>query len=241
MAKLKITATDSSGQVHDRYVRPTYINGAYTGGTGGNTTQAGRQISPQVKVGSNAVAAGSILAQKGAHKFKATDNAGHTSVCTLVNLATPTAQNTMSIQLFLANITGVAVAAANVAGGATSATVSWTSGLTGPVKTPRVGDYILGLTGFGNISATAAQVTSVVSSTSVTVAATGNVASQTGLSVSDYTFASRISNNYVWDWTSDGYQDSTNGSSFYSSGMNPNRFRYHLAAVDNTFIQVQYA
>ena len=244
MAKLKITATDSSGQIHDRYTRPTSINSALTGGTGGKTNQTGRQISPQVKVGSNAVASGSILAQKGAHKFRALDTTGATGnsgICTLVNLATPTASNTMSIKMFLANITGVAVAAANVAGGATGATVSWTSGLTGPVKTPRVGDYILGLTGFGNISATAAQVTAVVSSTSVTVAATGNVAAQSGLTASDYTFVSRISNNYVWDWTSDGYQDSTSGSSFYSSGFNPNRFRYHLADVDNTFVMVQYA
>ena len=47
MAKLKITATDTSGQIHDRYTSKQYINGAYTGGTGGLTSQVGRQIQGQ--------------------------------------------------------------------------------------------------------------------------------------------------------------------------------------------------
>ena len=240
MAKLKITATDSSGQIHDRYARQGQQGGAYVGGTGGDTGQAGRQIQGTSFIKGTSAQACFISAQKGAHKFRVQDALTNKGICTLTNLLTPTA-GLMNIKVTLSNITGVAVAAANVAGGATGATISWTSGLTGPVKTPRVGDYISGLTGFGNISATAAQVTAVVSSTSVTVAATGNVASASGQTVADYTFASKISNNYVWDWTSDGYSDSTSGSSFYPSGMNPNRFRYHLATADSTFVMVQYA
>lgn len=242
MAKLKITATDTSGQIHDRYTGPESINGAFVGGTGGKNNQAGRQIQANVKVGSNSATTGNIIAQKGSHKFRVTDNANpnNAGTCTLVNLGTPTASNTMSIKLTLSNITGVSLAAANVVGNATSTTVSWTSGLVGPLA-PRVGDLISGIVA-GNVSPTAAVVTSVVSSTSVTISTTGNVASQSSISASAYTFASKIGNRYVWDWTSDGQPDSTNGSTtFYTNGYNPTRFRYHLATPDSTFIQVAYA
>ena len=54
MAKLKITQSSSITNVTypkpiaDRYTGPQSINGAYVGGTGGDTGQAGRQIQGQV-------------------------------------------------------------------------------------------------------------------------------------------------------------------------------------------------
>ena len=95
MGKLKIQQT-SGGIVHDRYVSPTLIGDNHIGGVGGNTNQAASTIQPTVKIGSNSAASGYIIAQKGAHKFRVTDGS-HTGICTLVNLATPTAANTMSI------------------------------------------------------------------------------------------------------------------------------------------------
>ena len=95
MGKLKIQQT-SGGIVHDRYVSPTLIGGNHIGGVGGNTNQVAPAIQPTVKIGSNSAASGYIIAQKGAHKFRVTDGS-HTGICTLVNLATPTAANTMSI------------------------------------------------------------------------------------------------------------------------------------------------
>ena len=240
MAKLKITQTDSSGQIHDRYTSKQYINGAYVGGTGGDTGQVGRQIQGQSFVAGSSSQQCFIIAQKGSHKFRVQDALTANGVCTLANTPSPVAGQ-MNILLTLNNITGVSVAAANVAGGATNATISWTSGLTGPVATPRVGDYINGLTGFGNISSYV-QVTGVVSSTSVTVAATGNVAAASGQTVATNAYASKINNKYVWDWTSDGTPGSSSGTqTFMTSGFNPTRYRYHLATPDATFIQVQYA
>jgi hypothetical protein len=97
---------------------------------------------------------------------------------------------------------------------------------------PRVGDYIIGAT--GNVQV--ALVTAVNAVGNVTVATTGNVLGQTGVSISTCAYASRISNKYVHDSGSDGsLSTSING------GYNPNKFRYHLAAPDSTFIQVNYA
>ena len=66
------------------------------GGVGGLTSLSGNQIQPTVKIGSASAASGSIIAQKGRTKFRVTDgtNIGN---CYLVNLATPTVANTMSI------------------------------------------------------------------------------------------------------------------------------------------------
>jgi len=98
MGKLKIQQTNSvtTSQLHDRYASPITINGNHIGGVGGNTNQATPTIQPTVKIGSNSAASGYIIAQKGAHKFRVTDGS-HTGICTLVNLATPTVANTMSI------------------------------------------------------------------------------------------------------------------------------------------------
>ena len=103
MAKLKIQHT-SGGIVHDRYASPITISGNHIGGVGGDTSQAVSTIATTVKIGTNSAASGYILHQKGAHKFRVTDGT-HTGVCTLVNLATPTAANTMSIIVTKQNAT----------------------------------------------------------------------------------------------------------------------------------------
>jgi hypothetical protein len=227
MAKLKIKQTDSSGQAHDSFVSPTLINGNHYGGVGGSTSQSGLQIKPTVFVNGSA-AAGSILAQKGAHKFRVTDGT-NTGTCTLTNAvdASLTAGQ-MNLWANVCIIPSAAMAAANVAGGATSTYVTWTAGATiGPVSTPRVGDYITGFTS-SSVGASGAQVTAVNTASNVTVALTGNVAASTVLA-NTMTLVSRISNKFISDFISDGTPDSTSGTvTYYSSGNNPTKFRYVL-------------
>ena len=240
MAKLKITHT-SGGQLRDRYTGPHYINGAYVGGTGGLTSQTGRQIQGQSYINGASSQTCSILAQKGAHKFRVQDALGNKGICTLMNSPNVTAGK-MNILITL-NGGAANIAAANVAGGASSATVTFDTrtAVTGPVTFPRVGDYVIWTSPSANIGSVV-QVTGVTGTTSFTIGVTGNVSATTGLSVTTNTYASKINNKYVWDWTSDGYQDSSNGTiTFMTSGYNPTRFRYHLATQDATFVKVQYA
>jgi len=240
MAKLKITHT-SGGQLRDRYTGPHYINGAYVGGTGGLTSQTGRQIQGQSYINGASSQQCSILAQKGAHKFRVQDANGVKGTCTLVNSPSPTAGK-MNILITL-NGGAANIAAANVAGGATSATVTFDTRttVTGPVRFPRVGDYVIWTSPSANIGSVV-QVTGVTGTTSFTIGTVGNVAASTGTAVTTNTYASKINNRYVWDWTSDGQMDSTSGTTtFMTSGFNPNRYRYHLATQDATFVQVQYA
>jgi hypothetical protein len=220
MAKLKITQTDSSGQIHDRYTSQQYINGAFVGGTGGLTSQIGRQIQGQVYVTGGSSTTGSILAQKGRKSFRVTDGT-NTGDCTLVNNPNLTAGQ-MNILVTL-NTAAANIAAANVAGGATSTTVTYDTrtAITGPVQMPRVGDYVIWTSPSANIGSVV-QVTAVNGTTSFTIGTVGNVAASTGTVVSTCTYASRISNKFVHDY-------------------NPNKFRYHLSAPDATFVQVQYA
>jgi len=216
MAKMKITNTDSSGQIHDRYTSQQYINGAYVGGTGGLTSQVGRQIQSQVFVPGGSSTTGSILAQKGRKAFRVTDGT-NTGECILVNSASPTSGQ-MNILVTLNNSTA-AIAAANVAGGATSTTVTFSS-VTGPVSLPRVGDYLnFGTAPSANIGIFV-QVTAMNGSTA-TIGTVGNVAASS-VSTGVCTYASRISNKFVHDYS-------------------VTKYRYHLATPDSTFVQVQYA
>jgi hypothetical protein len=236
MAKgLKITKTQTDGTIVNRYTGPQYINGAYVGGTGGLTSQTGRQIQGQSFINGASSQQCSILAQKGAHKFRVQDALSNKGVCTLVNSPNPTAGQ-MNILLTL-SIGAANVAAANIAGNATSTTVTidTRSTLVGPVTFPRVGDYVSWTSPSANI-ASFTQVTAVSGTSSFTIGTTGNVPAAPGTTVSLCTYASRITNKYVYDYSSDGsLSDSIAG------GYNYNKFRYHLATPDGTFIQVQYA
>lgn len=220
MAKLKITNTDASGQIHDRYTGPEYINGSYVGGTGGLTSQVGRQIAPTVKIGSAGAAAGSIIAQKGTHKFRVTDGT-NTGICTLVNLATPTASNTMGLTVNLATLSGATITSYT----ASTSTVAYVTGFTqaGPVALA-AGQVVTG-TGFtGTVT-----IGSIVSASNIALSYTSqNNANLSGVAVSTTVNASRITNRFVYDFGNDGYS-------------NPNKYRYHLATPDSTFVMVSYA
>lgn len=228
MAKLKIQKTGPSGTVKDAFVSPTIIDGAHFGGTGGNTGQTGKQIQGQVHIAGQTSAQGFIVAQKGTRKFRVQDANTNVGDCTLANTPNPAAGQ-MNILVNLSTITNASLSATSSTnnGPATSANVIYTTtNVTGPVATPRVGDYVIGFTG----NASVAQITgvSVVGTTAtVTIAVTGNVTSSSA-TVTDSTYASRITNKFVYDFGNDG-----NGY--------PNKFRYRLAVPDATFVQVQSA
>jgi hypothetical protein len=232
MAKLKISTTTSVSSVNypqpqtDRFVTPTLVNGNRIGGVGGATSQVGLQIKPTVFVTGGSALPGSITAQKGAHKFRVTDGT-RSGICKLVN-STTLAAGQMNLWANVCVIPSATLAAANIAGNATSTWVSWTTGTTiGPVATPRVGDYILGFIS-ANIGAYGAVVNSIVSATNVAVTVTGNVSTSTVLA-NAMTLVSRIDNKFIHDFISDGVRDSTDGTlTYYTNGFNPTRFRYVL-------------
>jgi len=243
MAKLKIANQTTQTSVTypqpegDRFVSPTLVNGYHVGGVGGLTSDTGLQIQPQVYLTGGSSTTGSIVAQKGAHKFRVTDGT-RTGDCTLVNSPNLTAGQ-MNILITL-NTGTASVAAANVAGGATSTYVTWGSTPTGIYATPRVGDYIIGFAGNAGV----ARVTAINSTSNVTIATNGNVGAQSSVTgVTTSTYASRITNKFVYDFTSDGQMDSTNGTvTYYTSGYNPTKYRYVLnssAGPNATFVKVQ--
>ena len=233
MAKLKIGNTTSVTNVTnpqpqgDRFISPTLINGNHIGGVGGLTSQAGLQIKPTVYLSGGSALPGSITAQKGIHKFRVTDGT-RTGICKLTNaIDSSLTAGQMNLWANICIIPSATMASANVAGGATSATVTWSSTPIGPVATPRVGDYLVGFTS-SSIGAYGAVVSAVNSATSVTVTTTGNVAAQTVLA-NTMTLVSRIDNKYIHDFISDGSPDSTAGTTtYYTNGYNPTKFRYVL-------------
>jgi hypothetical protein len=248
MAKLKIATKPSvtSGVNYvqptgDRFISPTLINGYHIGGVGGDTGATGLQIQGQSYINGASSQQCFLIAQKGAHKFRVQDANAVKGVCTLVNSPNPTAGQ-MNILVTL-NTGTASVAAANVAGGATSTYVTWGSTPTGVYATPRVGDYIIGFAGTAGV----ARVTAINSASNVTIATSGNVAAQNSVTgVTTNTYASKITNKYVYDFTSDGHPDSTSGPATFlnNGGFNPNKYRYVLsssAGPNATFVKVQSA
>lgn len=217
MAKLKIAHLDADNNLHDLKVSPTLVNGFNVGGTGGLTSITGPQIEPTVKIGAASAAAGSILAQKGIHRFRVTDGT-NTGRCTLSNL--PSANltaDTMSIQVNTNYLTDVTANAMVVSGASTEAYVTWTTSV-GP-GTPAVGQFI---TGLSNILSNAT-ISAINTTTNVTVSYDSQVftnvaASSCNISV----FAERINNKFV-------------------HGFNGIRYRYHLAQPDADFVRVPFA
>lgn len=296
MAKLKITKTvtnpDSTTTMIDRYTMPTQIpTGTYVGGTGGFTAQTGRQIQPNVKVGSATVSVGSILKQKGAHKFQVSDEntvadesvtvgqqyrinsvgtttnwqamgagpnantneyftaiavgAGDGTVqnvgeCTLVNLRTPTAANTMSILCTAANVSNANIANIGATGSnRTTAYVTWNSGdVVGGTANFKVGQTI----NLINSNVTGTVTVATINSTSNLTVTLGSAQTVPVGNTSAFTatfLASKISNKYVWDFLDDGYPNS-GGMNGFVGADNPNRYRYHLAEPTDTFVKVNY-
>jgi hypothetical protein len=293
MAKLKITKTEASGQMHDRYTMPTQIPaGTYVGGTGGFTAQTGRQIQPKVKVGSATASVGSIIKQKGSHKFQVSDentvadesvvvgqqyrinsvgstdwtamgagpNANTNEVfvatavgsgsgtvqnvgeCILVNLNTPTADNTMSITCTAANVSNANIAniGANVSGNRVTAYVTWNTGdVVGGTANFEVGQTInlINSNVTGNLTITSINSTS---NLTVTTDATQTIPVANTSAFTATFQASKISNKFVWDFLNGGTPGSSATGGF-TGANNPNRYRYHLAAPTDTFVQVAYA
>ena len=240
MAKLKITH-NNNGTPTDAYVSPTLVGGVHFGGTGGNTTQTGYQIQPTVKIGTNSATTGNILFQKGSHKFRVSDNASPNNVgtCTLVNIPTPTASNTMSIQVNTAYLGGANANAYVSSGASTSAYITYNVSNLAAYSGPTVGQFVFGTGATGNVTVTAINSTVggvgniTVSYPSQTFA---NISYLTNTTINTGFMACRITNKFVYDFGSDGnLSDNINGS------YNPNKYRYHLAGPTTTFVQVASA
>jgi hypothetical protein len=279
---------DSSGAAN--------LSGNWEGGVGGFTSQTIPTILPKVKVRSISVGNGSIIKQKGAHKFQvsnettvndesivagsiyrinsvgttdwtqfgagpnATTNdvfvakvagsaivagsgtAQTVSTCTLVNLATPTAANTMSVLCTVASIADPATA--NIGTGTisgytnrTSAYLTWTSGTGSLFEVGQTVNLVnTNLTGVFTVGAvnTSTNLTIVTSSAAQTISA--NTADS-----STVTFmASKISSKYVWDFLNGGTLESSTTGGF-TGANNPNRYRYWFSTESSTFVKMASA
>lgn len=209
--KLKISKTPTgntgTGTTRtDRYTGPKQITSGsvtgYPGGVGGIYTQAGPQIHPQVDTG-NGPTNGSILRQKGAHKFYCTD--GTTKrICKLVPSMVPDGGvvngiGQISIPVYTAVILG------NIADTSGAQTSSYLYYDVASVQGAgiAIGANVMGATQqsiSGNVTITAINAT-VGGRGNVTIAfssqdgdpPSGDVTFQVGF------FADRISNRWVWD------------------------------------------
>lgn len=162
--------------------------------------------------------------------------------CTLVNLVTPTAANTMSILCTAANVSNANIAniGANVSGNRTTAYITWNSGdVVGGTANFKTGQTI----NLINSNVTGTVTIATVNSTSnltVTLGSAQTVPVGNTSAITATFQASKISNKYVWDFLDGGTAESSSTGGFTGT-TNPNRFRYHLAAPTDTFVQVAYA
>ncbi|CAB4132823.1 hypothetical protein UFOVP257_2 [uncultured Caudovirales phage] len=230
--KLKISKTPvgntGTGTTRtDRQTSPTQITSGsvtgYPGSVGGVYTQAGAQIHAQVDIG-NGATDGSLLTQKGAHKFLCTDGtttvtAGlsrdakgrNVRICKLVPSMVPdggvvNGVGQVSVPVYTAVISGNI---ADTAGAATSSYLRYdVASLQG--NGIKIGANVMGATQqsiSGNVTITAVNAT-VGGRGNVTVAfssqdgdaPTGDVTFQVGF------FASRVSNRWVWDFAGNKYR-----------------------------------
>ena len=230
--KLKISKTPvgntGTGTTRtDRYTGPNQITSSgvtgYPGSVGGIYTQAGPQIHAQVDIG-NGATDGSLLTQKGAHKFLCTDGtttvtAGisqdakgrNVAICRLVPSMVPdggvvNGVGQVSVPVYTAVISG------NIADTMGAQTSSYLRYDIASVQGAgiKVGANVMGATGqsiSGNV---------VITAINATVGGRGNVtiafSSQDGdVPSGDYTlqvgfFASRISNRWVHDFAGNKYR-----------------------------------
>jgi hypothetical protein len=198
------------------------------GSVGGVYTQSGAQIHPQVNTG-NGATDGSMLRQKGAHKFLCTDGTTQ-KICTLVNNKTLTAGQ-MNIPVYTGTFSGNI---ADTAGAATSSYLRYqVSSLVGVA--PTVGQVIhnVGQSITGTVTVTAVNAT-VGGYGNVTVAfasqdgdpPSGNYTMETGF------YASRISNRWVSDFNNNKYR-------YWSQAPSTaNKYAVDAAAGTTAFVQV---
>lgn len=302
MAKLKIQKTNGSIVV-DSYANNQKLTsagvasgvGTHEGGVGGFTSQTIATVQPTVKVRTADATTGSIIAQKGAHKFQVSDEntlqdeeivagqeyrissvsgtnwaqfgaganantndvftakiAGsaavvddgtvqNVAVCTLVNLVTPTAANTMSIVCTAANVSNANIANIGATGSnRTTAFLTWNAGdVVGGTSNFKVGQTInlINSNVTGNLT-----ITTINSATNLTVTTDTTQTIPVGnTSAFTATFqASKISNKYVWDFLNGGTAESSTTGGFTGS-TNPNRFRYWFGEPSDTFVKVKSA
>jgi len=242
MAKLKISKTTSvSGVTYpqprtDRQTGPETItsNGVtgHPGSVGGIYTQAGAQIHAQVNTG-NGPTNGSILRQKGAHKFLCTDGTSK-KVCKLVPSRVPDGgPGQMSIPVYTTVFSGNI---ADTAGNATSSYLYYqVSSIVGDASGIKIGANIHNIQQSinGNV---------VITAINATVGNIGNVTVNFSLQDGDppsgvYTmeagfFASRITNRWVYDF---------NGNKYRYWSQSPTTAKpYHVDAAAGTvgFVQI---
>lgn len=305
MAKLKIQKTNQTSgfttNIVDSYANNQKLDtlgiasdtGTHEGGVGGYTSQTVPTIQPTVKVGSATATTGSIIFQKGAHKFQVSDentiqdenlvagqeyrissvgstnwglfgagpnantndvftataagsNSGsgtaqNVGTCTLVNLVTPTAANTMSILCTAANVVNANVAniGANISRNRIDAYLTWNAGdVVGGVSNFKVGQTVNLID--GNLTG-AITITAINSTSNLTI--TTDTAQTIGANTTAFTstfLASKISNKYVWDFLNAGTPESSSTGGF-TGANNPNRYRYWFGEPTNTFVKVASA
>ena len=239
MAKLKISKTPTgntgTGLIRtDQKTGPeTITSGGITGtpgSVGGIYTQAGAQIHPQVDTG-NGPTNGSILRQKGAHKFLCTDGTTQ-KICKLVPSRVPDGgAGQMSIPVYTATLSG------NIADTAGVQTTSYLRYLVSSVQGSgiKVGAAVhnVGQSISGNVTITAIN---------ATVGGYGNVTisftPQDGdVPTTNYTmqvgfYASRITNRWVSDFSGNKYR-------YWSqSPTTANTYAVDAAAGTVGFVQV---
>ena len=227
ISKTPVGNTGTGATRTDRYTGPNQITSGsitgYPGSVGGVYTQAGPQIHAQVDIG-NGPDDGSLLTQKGAHKFLCTDGtttvtAGisqdakgrNVAICRLVPSMVPdggvvNGVGQVSVPVYTAVISG------NIADTAGAQTSSYLRYDIASVQGAgiKVGANVMGALGqsiSGNV---------VITAINATVGGRGNVtiafSSQDGdVPSGDYTlqvgfFASRISNRWVHDFTGNKYR-----------------------------------
>ena len=210
-SKLKISKTHTvTGVQVDTATSPaTITSGAVTGtpgSVGGLVSQAGAQIHPQVDTG-NGATDGSILRQKGAHKFLCTDGTTQ-KICTLVPSRVPDGgAGQMSIPVYTTTFSGNV---ADTAGVQTSSYLRYqVSSLAGDATGIKVGAAVhnVGQSISGNVTITAINAT-VGGYGNVTISFTpqdGDVPS-TNYTMQTGFYASRISNRWVHDFDGNKYR-----------------------------------
>lgn len=211
--KLKISKTPtgktgpSGAQRTDQYTGPKQITSGsitgYPGGVGGVYTQAGPQIHAQVNTG-NGATDGSLLRQKGAHKFYCSDGTTK-AICTLTPKMVPGLKE-VSVPVYTAVISG------NIADTSGAQTSSYLNYDVASVQGAgiKIGAFVMGASQqsiTGNVTITAINAT-VAGRGNVTIAfssqdgdpPSGDITLQVGF------FASRISNRWVHDFSGNKYR-----------------------------------
>lgn len=233
MAKLKIAKTNSvTNAVVDQKTGPETITSSGVTGTpgsvGGIYTQAGIQIHPQVNTG-NGATDGSILRQKGAHKFYCTDGTTK-KICTLTNNKT-LSSGQMNIPVYTGTFSG------NIADTLGAQTYSFlrykVSTLVGaaPVVGQVIHDVQQSILGTVTVTAINATVGGFGNVTVAFSSVDGDVPSGLYTMESGF-YASRISNRWVSDFSNNKYR--------YWSQSPTTIKTYHTDAANGTvgFVQV---